>query len=46
VGSGVATSPFSIRWNEVSRIGLAWVIMLPLSIVLAAALATVGRLIH
>jgi PiT family inorganic phosphate transporter len=46
VGSGVATSPFSIRWNEVSRIGLAWVITLPLSIVLAAALATVGRLIH
>jgi PiT family inorganic phosphate transporter len=43
VGSGVATSPFSIRWNEVSRIGLAWVVTLPLSIVLAAALATAGR---
>jgi PiT family inorganic phosphate transporter len=45
VGSGVATSPFSIRWNEVSRIGLAWVITLPLSIVLAAAVAAVGRLL-
>ena len=46
VGSGVATSPFSIRWNEVSKIGLAWVITLPISIVLAAALAAAGRLLH
>jgi inorganic phosphate transporter, PiT family len=44
VGSGVATSPFSLRWKEVSRIGLAWVITLPISIVLAAALAAAGRL--
>ena len=45
VGSGVAASPFSIRWNEVSKIGLAWVITLPVSIVLAAVLAALGRLV-
>ena len=46
VGSGVATSPFSIRWNEVSRIGLAWAITLPLSIVLGAASAAAGRAVR
>ena len=46
VGSGVATSPFSLRWKEVSRIGLAWVITLPLSIALAAALAAAGRIVQ
>ena len=46
VGSGVATSRFSIRWNEVGKIGLAWVITLPLSVVLAAALAAVVRVLH
>jgi phosphate/sulfate permease len=40
----VASSPFSIRSNEVSKIGLAWVITLPASIVLAAALAALARL--
>ena len=45
VGSGVAASPFSIRWNEVSKIGLAWVITLPVSIILAAVLAAFGRLV-
>jgi PiT family inorganic phosphate transporter len=44
VGSGVATSPYGIRWKEVSRIGVAWVVTLPLSIGLGAALAAVGRL--
>jgi inorganic phosphate transporter, PiT family len=46
VGSGVAASPFSIRWNEVSKIGLAWVITLPVSIVVAAGLAALGRLVR
>jgi PiT family inorganic phosphate transporter len=46
VGSGVATSPFAIRWNEVSRIGLAWVVTLPLSVGLGAALAAVGRMVR
>lgn len=46
VGSGLATSPFSIRWNEVSRIGLAWAITLPLSVGVAAALAAIGRFVH
>ena len=46
VGSGVASSPFSIRWNEVGKIGLAWVITLPLSIVLAAALAAAVRVLR
>jgi PiT family inorganic phosphate transporter len=46
VGSGVATSPFSLRWKEVSRIGLAWLITLPFSIALAAALATAGRMVR
>jgi PiT family inorganic phosphate transporter len=44
VGSGVATSPFGVRWKEVSRIGVAWVVTLPLSIGLAAALAALGSL--
>ena len=46
VGSGLATSPFGIRWHEVSRIGLAWVITLPLSVAAAAALAAIGRLVR
>jgi PiT family inorganic phosphate transporter len=46
VGSGVATSPFSVRWKEVSRIGVAWVITLPLSVALGAALAAAGRLVR
>jgi PiT family inorganic phosphate transporter len=44
VGSGVATSPYGIRWQEVSRIGVAWVVTLPFSIALGAALAAAGRL--
>jgi PiT family inorganic phosphate transporter len=44
VGSGVATTPFGVRWKEVSRIGVAWVVTLPFSIVLGAALAAAGRL--
>jgi inorganic phosphate transporter, PiT family len=43
VGSGIATSRFGVRWKEVSRIGVAWVVTLPLSIGLGAALAVVGR---
>ncbi len=46
VGSGVATSPFSVRWKEVSRIGLAWIVTLPLSIAAAAALAAAGRMLR
>ena len=46
VGSGVATSPFSVRWKEVSRIGMAWVVTLPLSLALAAALAVAGRMVR
>ena len=46
VGSGVATSPFSVRWKEVSRIGVAWVVTLPLSVALAAALAVAGRMVR
>lgn len=44
VGSGVATTPFGVRWKEVSRIGVAWVVTLPFSIALGAALAAAGRL--
>jgi PiT family inorganic phosphate transporter len=44
VGSGVATSPFGVRWKEVSRIGVAWIVTLPLSLGLGAALAAAGRL--
>jgi PiT family inorganic phosphate transporter len=43
VGSGVASSPFGVRWTEVRRIGWAWVVTLPASMGLAAALAAVGR---
>ena len=43
VGSGVATSPFGIRWNHVSRIAVAWLVTLPLSVGLGAALAAAGR---
>ena len=46
VGSGVATSPFSVRWKEVSRIGVAWVITLPLAVGLGAALAALGRMVR
>jgi len=46
VGSGVATSPFGIRWDQVSRIVTAWVVTLPLSIGIGAALAAAGRLVH
>jgi PiT family inorganic phosphate transporter len=46
VGSGIATSPFSVRWKEVSRIGSAWAVTLPLSIGLAAALAAAGRVVR
>ncbi len=45
VGSGIATSPYGIRWREVSRIGVAWAVTLPLSIGLGAALAAAGRLL-
>jgi len=44
VGSGVATTPFGVRWKEVSRIGVAWVVTLPLSIGLGVALALAWRL--
>ena len=44
VGSGVATSPFGVRWKAVSRIGVAWIVTLPLSLGLGAALAAAGRL--
>ncbi len=46
VGSGVATSPFGIRWNQVSRIVVAWLVTLPLSVGLGAALAAAGRLVR
>lgn len=46
VGSGIATSPYGIRWQEVSRIGMAWVVTLPFSVGLGAALAAVGRLVQ
>lgn len=42
VGSGVATTPFGVRWKEVSRIGVAWAVTLPLSLGLGAALAALG----
>jgi len=45
VGSGIATSPYGIRWKEVSKIGVAWAVTLPLSIGLGAALAAAGRLL-
>jgi inorganic phosphate transporter, PiT family len=45
VGSGVATSPYGVRWREVSRIGVAWIVTLPLSVGLGAALAAAGRLV-
>jgi PiT family inorganic phosphate transporter len=44
VGSGIATTPFGVRWREVSKIGVAWVVTLPFSLGLGAALAAVGRL--
>jgi inorganic phosphate transporter, PiT family len=44
VGSGVANSPFGVRWTEVRRIGWAWIVTLPASIGLAAALAVAGRI--
>jgi PiT family inorganic phosphate transporter len=46
VGSGVATSPFGIRWDQVSRIAVAWAVTLPLSVGLGAALAAAGRLLQ
>lgn len=46
VGSGIATSPFGVRWKEVSRIGVAWAVTLPFSIVLGAILAAGGRLVQ
>jgi inorganic phosphate transporter, PiT family len=46
VGSGVATTPFGVRWKEVSRIGVAWVVTLPFSVALGAALAAAGRLVQ
>jgi PiT family inorganic phosphate transporter len=46
VGSGIATSPFGIRWNQVSRIVRAWAVTLPLSVGLGAALAAAGRLVR
>ncbi|NLE23402.1 MAG: hypothetical protein GX624_11595 [Actinobacteria bacterium] len=42
VGSGVATTPFGVRWKEVSRIGVAWAVTMPLSLGLGAALAALG----
>ena len=43
VGSGVATSPFCIRWDQVSRIGTAWIVTLPLAIGLGVVLALAGK---
>lgn len=44
IGTGLSHGRRRIRWNEVSRIGLAWVITLPCSCLLAAAAAALlGR---
>lgn len=42
VGSGMSVSYRRVRWRAAGRLGLAWVITLPVSTVLAAALALGG----
>lgn len=42
VGSGMSVSYQRVRWRAVGRLGLAWVITLPISTVLAAVLARGG----
>jgi PiT family inorganic phosphate transporter len=43
IGTGISHGRRRIRWREVSRIGLAWVITLPSSCLLAAAAAITLR---
>lgn len=43
IGTGLSHGRRRIRWNEVSRIGLAWVITLPSSCLLAALAAMILR---
>ncbi len=45
VGAGVSVTHHRVRWEAVSRIGLAWVVTLPASILAAALLSGAGRLV-
>jgi len=46
VGSGVASSPATVRWTEVRKIGWAWIVTLPATMGLAAALTAAGRMAY
>ena len=47
LGAGVAVHPRAVRWDLVGEIGLAWLITLPTSGLLAAALVWVlQRMTH
>lgn len=43
IGTGLSHGRRRIRWNEASRIGVAWIITLPASSLLAAGVAVVAR---